>query len=44
MYPTEAQWLRYYADLAKQCGGEIPIGYPKAIGDVRRVLVPAVAA
>ena len=28
MRPTEAQWLAYYTDLAAQCGGEIPIGYP----------------
>lgn len=28
-YPTEAQWLEYYTDLAKKCGGEIPISYPR---------------
>lgn len=28
-YPTAQQWLIYYADLAEQCGGEIPISYPR---------------
>lgn len=31
MHPTEEQWRDYYLWLADQCGGEVPIGYPRII-------------